>query len=1048
MATETAHPDKHVAVGTSFSLVRKPAPKVIGPPKGWQPINVKELWNYRELFLIFALRDIKVRYKQTALGAAWALIQPIAFTVIGMVIFGKVAGAGTDGVTPVFLFYLASQLPWMLFNTGLQTSSMSLVNAQNMIKKIYFPRLVLPTSAVMVTLVDAFILFSLLTFVIAALPFIPGVESHVLPIQALLLPAAVLWAFLAALSIGLPLAALNVEFRDVRYVLPFVTQFMIFAAPVFWPVSAIPEAWRLFYGLIPCAGPIEFFRWCLLGTPAHPEIEGVGKRYRIGVGKGGKYQYDYLGSKLAGLARRPWSVFTDYRKMNENNSFWALKDINLDINRGEVIGVIGRNGAGKSTLLKVLSQITKPTTGTITLHGRVGSLLEVGTGFHPELSGRENIFLNGAVLGMTNEEVKAKFDEIVAFSEIEKFIDTPVKQYSSGMYTRLAFAVAAHLEPEILVVDEVLAVGDAEFQKKCLGKMKDVANGGRTVLFVSHNMAAISRLCDRCAMLEKGTLAHAGPTHDVLERYTRASSQSNPMEMADEVSHVLSVDQVDVSVQPPSEDEPKKGPSLSFSLTGQVHHERRISLELGVYDPYGNMIAFYGQGHKTGTSPTHKPGTLELNKTFSLPYGIHSGSYRIGIWLVEHNIKVWYANQHTAEIDVSAGLPAFADGAADVEQARKLIEQGKPGEAFELLKESGSEERLGTDPDYVLAFADAAWRHAPSQPGFVFNGGDQQSELYVGAAELYRSVIKMASASKAQKNRAEVGIIELRNTLFAKTNELLKKAEESSKKDDFFEALRLAQIMAMAEPENKIGALMILEVGQKSKEDGIRLTGLRLLVRTKPEDASAYVYAANLEAEPKLGDGKEAALAHIDAGLAVLPRDPSLLHERARWLIELQRKGEAIKAAAVYEEAIKQLSKEKKYYAIHCTMAGKLNEQLVQDDKAIYFYQQAVDADPTQVNARYLLGAMHYERGINALLKIIDLPEDGDNVDEIAALHANAKTSLKAARPHLEYYHENTKPDVSVMSTLRELYQQLGDDEAFLKMTKDIRKIQRGEPIR
>ncbi len=392
--------------------------------------------------------------------------------------------------------------------------------------------------------------------------------------------------------------------------------------------------------------------------------------------------------------------------------------------------------------------------------------------------------------------------------------------------------------------------------------------------------------------------------------------------------------------------------------------------------------------------------------------------------------------------------PVFAEEVNDVAQARKLIDAGKPSEAFELLKQSGSEERLEKDPAYVLVFADAAWRHAPSQPGFVFNGGDQQSELYIGAAGLYRSVGEMDSASQAQKNRAAVGIIELRNALYAEAGELLKKAEKTSEKDDFFEALRLAQILASVDPENAIGPMMILEIGQKSKEDGVRLMGLRLLVRTEPDDATAYVYAANLEAEPEVGDGREAALAHIDAGLAVLPKNPSLLHERARWLLELDRKDETIKAAAVYEEAIKQLAEDKKYYAIHCTMAGKLNEQLEQDDKAINFYQQAVDADPAQVNARYLLGAMHYERGVNDLLTIIDLPDDDDNVDEIAALHAKALKSLRAARPHLEYYHENTKPNVGVMSTLRELYQQLGDDEAFLKMTRDIRKLNRGEPIR
>jgi lipopolysaccharide transport system permease protein len=270
----------HQAVPAAADVTASPQDDLpttfIRPPKGWQALNLPELWRYRELFLIFALRDIKVRYKQTVLGGLWALIQPIAFTVVGTVIFGKVAGASTDGVAPAFLFYLASQLPWMLFNTGLQTSAMSLVGAQNMLKKVYFPRLVLPTSAVMVTLVDAAVQFALLVLVIAALPLLPGIPNFLPPVQVLLLPVAVVWAFLAALAIGLPLAALNVQYRDVRYVIPFVTQFMIFAAPVFWPASAIPDGWRAVYGLLPVAGPIEFFRWCVLGTPAHPAMWAVG----------------------------------------------------------------------------------------------------------------------------------------------------------------------------------------------------------------------------------------------------------------------------------------------------------------------------------------------------------------------------------------------------------------------------------------------------------------------------------------------------------------------------------------------------------------------------------------------------------------------------------------------------------------------------------------------------------------------------------------------------------------------------------------------------
>jgi lipopolysaccharide transport system ATP-binding protein len=220
-------------------------------------------------------------------------------------------------------------------------------------------------------------------------------------------------------------------------------------------------------------------------------------------------------SQLSRSELRPTSGF----RSTSSEEFWALRDINLAITQGEVVGFIGRNGAGKSTLLKILSRITEPTNGRIHMRGRVSSLLEVGTGFHPELTGRENIFLNGAILGMSRLEIKRKFDEIVAFAGLEKFLDTPVKRYSSGMYVRLAFAVAAHLEPEILIVDEVLAVGDAEFQKKCLDKMDDVGHTGRTVLFVSHNMQAITRLCRRCVLLENGKVRMDGASHRVAGAY-------------------------------------------------------------------------------------------------------------------------------------------------------------------------------------------------------------------------------------------------------------------------------------------------------------------------------------------------------------------------------------------------------------------------------------------------------------------------------------------------------------------------------------------------
>ncbi len=236
-------------------------------------------------------------------------------------------------------------------------------------------------------------------------------------------------------------------------------------------------------------------------------LEGLGKQYRIGQ----KERYLALRDVISGFFRP--------RAPAEEESFWALKDVTFDVAPGEVLGLIGRNGAGKSTLLKVLSRITEPTEGFAELHGRVGSLLEVGTGFHPELTGRENIYLAGTILGMTRAEIAQKFDEIVAFAEIEKFLDTPVKHYSSGMFMRLAFAVAAHLQPEILIVDEVLAVGDAAFQKKCLDKMHDISSSGRTVVFVSHNMDAIRKLCTKAVHLDRGRAVAMGPTDEIIAKY-------------------------------------------------------------------------------------------------------------------------------------------------------------------------------------------------------------------------------------------------------------------------------------------------------------------------------------------------------------------------------------------------------------------------------------------------------------------------------------------------------------------------------------------------
>ncbi len=285
------------------------------------------------------------------------------------------------------------------------------------------------------------------------------------------------------------------------------------------------------------------------------KVEGLGKRYIITHEQTGNYTAlrDVISKKAKGLLKNK-------NALPAKEEFWALKDINFEIKKGDAVGIIGRNGAGKSTLLKILSRITEPSTGRIEMNGRVASLLEVGTGFHPELTGRENIFLNGAILGMTRVEIRNKFDEIVDFSGVEKFLDTPVKRYSSGMYVRLAFAVAAHLEPEILVVDEVLAVGDAEFQKKCLGKMSTVnKEDGRTVIFVSHDMSAIEKLCKTAVILEKGSVKDYGESSLVISKYLsqmRNSTQKN-FKISDEViiqsihlpnSEIFSGDKLEFSI--------------------------------------------------------------------------------------------------------------------------------------------------------------------------------------------------------------------------------------------------------------------------------------------------------------------------------------------------------------------------------------------------------------------------------------------------------------------------------------------------------------------
>lgn len=348
------------------------------------------------------------------------------------------------------------------------------------------------------------------------------------------------------------------------------------------------------------------------------KIENIGKKYALGV----REPYYSLRDTIADFFKG---------KNKPKDEFWALKNVSFEVQKGEVIGIIGRNGAGKSTLLKILSRITPPTEGKIEMRGRVASLLEVGTGFNPELTGRENIYLNGAILGMSKKEINEKFDQIVEFSEIGKFLDTPVKRYSSGMYVRLAFSVAAHLEPEILIIDEVLAVGDAAFQEKCLGKINEVSKGGRTVLFVSHNMVAVEKLCKKSIFLENGKIIARGDTGDIINQYLNNAINSLNWELVEDSTSDIYFTRISMQDENGSElHKVTTASKIRVAIEFEIKRVRKdIILAMALMDDLGNEI-FVSVINDCGIKFPEAPGkylaTVELpgNLYFSRPYTIRT----------------------------------------------------------------------------------------------------------------------------------------------------------------------------------------------------------------------------------------------------------------------------------------------------------------------------------------------------------------------------------------------------------------------------------------
>jgi len=398
------------------------------------------------------------------------------------------------------------------------------------------------------------------------------------------------------------------------------------------------------------------------------KFENISKQYRLGTIGTGTLSHDLNRWWIVNILRKedPYlkiGQINDQEVKSTSDYVWALKDVDLKVKQGEVLGIIGNNGAGKSTLLKILSRVTNPSAGRILAHGRIASLLEVGTGFHPEMTGRENIFMNGSIMGMTKAEIRRKLEEIVDFAGIEKYLDTPVKRYSSGMTVRLGFAIAAHMEPEILVVDEVLAVGDAEFQKKAIGKMQDVSNyQGRTVLFVSHNMSAIEQLCSKAISLNKGGIILSGTTNEVINHYLKNNSivEGTIIDTIRIYNNQIKIESITINNSPkniividPYENK------LILHIKGSLMEEKRMAVEIRFYDQFEHLQMLFSPGHLYGNTKLFKKGQFEINETIVLPDSLTKNEFKLTIDLTRPNIEKLLSFPNSVKL-ICKGIQGFS----------------------------------------------------------------------------------------------------------------------------------------------------------------------------------------------------------------------------------------------------------------------------------------------------------------------------------------------------------------------------------------------------
>ena len=624
---------------------------------------LREQVEYRELLYQMTLRDIRVRYKQAVMGFGWAIFMPLVNTVLFSVIFMRVAPLDVGVPYPVFAF--TGLLFWNFFASSLRFAVNSLAGNATLVTKIYFPREIFPLSAILVCLVD---------LAVGSVMLVGLLIYYQIPVGPALVMIPVLLVIQTIFTAGIAfiVSMANLFLRDVKYVFDMLLTVWMFATSVVYPVELVGGTAGTLLKLNPMTPILDGYRAAILHNqwpdPGPLAAATALALVTLGVGWLVFHRAEYKFAEYASVSQaavvvdRVWKKFNRAQRFNSlrdlvpalvgglarrralvdaelhGKEFWALRDVSFEVRPGEALGIIGPNGAGKSTMLKVLTRILRADRGTAAVHGRVGALVEIAAGFHPDLTGRENVFMQGAIMGMRRAEIVRKFDEIVDFAGVSEFIDTPVKRYSSGMNARLGFAVAAHLDPEVLLIDEVLSVGDLSFQEKCYERMQRFARSGAAVVFVSHNLSAISSLCTSVLVLRHGRVEILAPTQEAITVYAGLVQEARVAELG---HHEVNVRLVDAAGRPVIDVE--SGRRIDAVVTAfPPAGASKFHSELQVRHLESGTMVFRCQSHSVGAQPVAAGADGGLDIRWSIETNFGRGHYAVTCVILNEHFR-WVA---------------------------------------------------------------------------------------------------------------------------------------------------------------------------------------------------------------------------------------------------------------------------------------------------------------------------------------------------------------------------------------------------------------------